>query len=169
MKSIGFPPGSNNFRLAVMVILIALLMVVFFYYLEGAERELERRSIQQTNRIINSSMMVVFSELAVRGELNLLNEYIGANPFESMREFNLVPPTYQGVVQSISLTGDRVGWFYLEAERLVVYKGIFEESVLYYSLTLSFDDLDGNEKFEQGKDVVRRLFLKPLPQSKANY
>lgn len=146
-----------------MVILIALFIVVFLYYLDGAEKELERRSVQQTNRIINSSMMIVFSKLAIRGELNRLNDYVGANPFEFMQDFNLVPPAYQGVVQSKSLTGDRVGWFYVEEEKIVVYKGIFEENILRYTLTLSFKDIDRNGKFDQGKDSVSRLFLKPLP------
>ena len=69
MNTLGSHPGAIVFRLSIMIILIAILTSVFFSYLEDTEKELERSSIMQTKRVIDSSLAVVFASYAVGGRL----------------------------------------------------------------------------------------------------
>ena len=85
MNTLGSHPGAILFRLTLMVILIAILIMVFMSYLEDTERELERVSISQTKKIIDSSLAVVYSTYAVNHRLDELNDLEGGNPFEFCR------------------------------------------------------------------------------------
>jgi hypothetical protein len=81
MNTIGSHPGAIVFRLGIMIILIAIMMAVFFSYLDDTERELERVSVLQTKKIIDSSLVVVFATYAVNNRLGELNDLDGGNPF----------------------------------------------------------------------------------------
>ena len=121
MNTIGSHPGAILFRLTLMVILIAILIAVFMSYLEDTERELERASISQTKKIIDSSLAVVFSSYVVRRRLDELNDLDGGNPFVFLREFGILPPGYRGVIQSLPDAEQDPGWYYIEPRRMVVY------------------------------------------------
>jgi hypothetical protein len=58
MSTIGSHPGAINFRLSVMVILILLFIYIFLHYAEKAEKAIELQSMQQTQRIINSGLVL---------------------------------------------------------------------------------------------------------------
>lgn len=159
MKTIGSHPGAILFRLSLMIILIAILMVVFFRYADSTQKELERQSIMQTKRIIDSSLAVVFASYAAKGRLNELNELDGGNPFTFLQEFKLVPPGYKGEL-NFNLRHDiDPGWYYLSHRGLVAYKSHFIGSDSYFAIELDYRDLNQSGHFERGIDRFKNLYF----------
>jgi hypothetical protein len=160
MKSIGFPPGSNNFRLLMIVILVATLWVLFFYYTEQISIETEKASIQQTKNIINSTLAVVFATYAVKGELDGLNELNGGNPFIHLAEYKLTPTNYQGEIRAANLNEIDPGWYYEIVNKKVIYKSYFDDRVYSFSIVLDYKDVNGSGQFESAVDDYQRLYFK---------
>lgn len=163
-KTIGSHPGAISFRFSLMVILILIFISFFFIHIRDAERDIERVSIEQTKRVIDSSLVVVFSSLAIKGELNQLNRLVGANPFELMRDFSLTPTGYKGIVETASLIGEESGWYYVKGSQQITYKPRYDENRRTFKLMLDFDDLNQSGIYEVGEDNFRHLYLKQLPQ-----
>jgi len=165
MNTIGSHPGAILFRLSIMIIVIAILAVIFFRYTEGTQKELERQSILQTRRIIDSSLAVVFASYAVKGRLDELSQLDGANPFVFMQEFNLLPTSYRGEIASENLADLKPGWYYNRAGGDVVYVPRFLSDREWYSLALNYDDDNQSGRFEVESDRFRNLQFvrKPRP------
>lgn len=157
MNTIGSHPGAILFRLSIMIILIAILMTVFFSYLEDAEEGLERSSILQTKRIIDSSLAVVFATYAVGGRLDELNDLRGGNPFVFLEEFRILPPGYVAAIDTDLDAGREPGWYYLSQRRLVAYKSLFTGADSYFKVVLNYDDLNQSGSFESQADRFRNL------------
>lgn len=180
MKSIGSPPGANNFRLLLIVILVAALWMFFLDYTDGISVETENASIQQTKNIINSSLVLVFATYAVKGELDRLNELVGANPFIHLAEynaelddanpfipfaqFNLMPVNYQGEIKVENLDEIDPGWYYNKGNKKIIYKSYYADQIYIYSIVLDYKDVNGSGRFESTVDEFRRLHFKQLPQ-----
>ncbi len=163
MNTIGSHPGAVRFRLAVMVIVIAILMLVFFSYLDGSARALERQSVLQTKRIIDSSLTVVFAEHAVRGELHKLDEVDGANPFEFLRQLAIPVPSYRGEIES-ELDADLApGWYFQKHRARVAYKSHFGGKDSYFRVNLGYEDSNRSGRFESGFDRFRYLRFDEIP------
>lgn len=157
MKTIGSHPGAILFRLGVMVIIILILIIVFLDYFDDTRLEVERASILQTKKIIDSSLAVVFATHAVNGRLDDLNELDGANPFEFLAEYRLVPPGYQGVIEQELSADLEPGWYYLRHRNRVAYKARFLDRDSYFRIVLTYDDLDQSGRFEARSDKFRSL------------
>ncbi len=157
MNTLGSHPGAIVFRLSIMIILIAILTAVFFSYLEDTEKELERSSIMQTKRVIDSSLAVVFASYAVSGRLHELNDLHGANPFVFLEEFGILPPGYAGSLKTDPGSGTAPGWYYLEHRRVVVYKSRFIGSDSYYTVLLNYEDNNDSGFYEPNEDRFRNL------------
>jgi hypothetical protein len=157
MNTIGSHPGAIVFRLGIMIILIAIMMAVFFSYLDDTERELERVSVLQTKKIIDSSLVVVFATYAVNNRLGELNDLDGGNPFVFLQEFELLPPAYVGEVESDLSADQAPGWYYLAHRGKVVYKSYFTDSDSYFAVVLDYQDNDESGSFEPGTDKFRNL------------
>ncbi len=157
MNTIGSHPGAVRFRLAVMVILIAILMLVFFSYLDGSARALERQSVLQTKRIIDSALTVVFAEYAVRGELDRLERVDGANPFRILDELEIPVPSYRGEIESELETDMAPGWYYQKHRSRVAYKSRFGGDDTYFRINLGYEDTNRSKRFESGVDRFRFL------------
>jgi hypothetical protein len=157
MNTIGSHPGAIIFRLAVMLILILILILVFLSYIEDAQKGVERSSILQTKRIIDSSLAVVFAHYAVKGRLDDLNEINGGNPFVFLSEFEIAPPTYQGVIDTDLSVATPPGWYYLEHRRLVAYRARYIETDSYFAIVLNYEDKNHSGKFEAGIDLFKNL------------
>jgi hypothetical protein len=161
MNTIGSHPGAIIFRLCVMVLLILILVIVFFSYLDGTQKSVERSSIQQTKRIIDSSLAVVFATYAVKGRLNDLNEINGGNPFVFLAEYQMVPPAYQGVMDQDIDVDTAPGWYYLKHRKRVVYKAHYLESDSYFAIILAYEDRNNSGIFESQNDNFKNLrFIK---------
>ncbi len=157
MNTIGSHPGAILFRLSVMIIVIAILVVIFFRYTNDTQKAIERQSIMQTRRIIDSSLAVVFASYAVKGRLSELNQMEGANPFVFLEEFNLRPTTYRGEIAREDLAMLKPGWYYVQTTGNVVYVPRFLLDPEWYSLKLNFDDDNQSGLFESESDRFRNL------------
>ena len=157
MSTIGSHPGAILFRLSIMVVLIAIMMVIFFSYVEDTERELERASVLQTKKIIDSALAVVFATYATRNRLHELNDLDGGNPFVFLKEYQILPPAYVGE-RDHDLSADEIpGWYYLTHRRLVVYHSYFSELDSYYTVVLSYQDSNESGSFEPATDKFQSL------------
>ena len=117
MNTIGSHPRAVLFRLSIMIILIAIMMVIFFSYVDDTERELERTSVLQTKKIIDSALAVVFATYAVRNRLHELNDLDGGNPFVFLKEYQMLPPAYVGEIDHDLSTGRGTGLVLPEASQ----------------------------------------------------
>lgn len=165
MKTLGSHPGAILFRLGVMIILIAILMVVFFSHVEDTEKALERTSILQTKKVIDSSLAVVFATYAVEGRLQELDRLDGSNPFEFLKEYKISVPSYVGVIDSDPDSSLDAGWYYLGHRGLVLYKSRFVDSDEYFTVVLAYDDMDGSGSFDAKSDRFRGLRFNSLKEN----
>lgn len=157
MNTIGSHPGAILFRLSLMIILIAIMMTVFFSYLDATQRELERTSIIQTKKIIDSSLAVVFATYAVKGRLNELNDIDGSNPFIYLREYQVLPPAYQGEIDHDVSNDLSPGWYYLKHRKRLVYVSRYLEIDYYYAIILNYEDVNQSDRFESTIDKFQNL------------
>ncbi len=157
MNTIGSHPRAVLFRLSIMVILIAIMMVIFFSYVDDTERELERTSVLQTKKIIDSALAVVFATYAVRNRLYELNDLDGGNPFVFLKEYQMLPPAYVGEIDHDLSTDEVPGWYYLRHRRLVAYHSKFNELDSYFTIVLNYQDNDKSGSFEPATDKFENL------------
>jgi hypothetical protein len=164
MKQISTPPGALKFRLIAIVILVIVFMLAFLNYTNGISASLEKTSIRQTKNIINSTLVVVFANYTVKGELERLNEVNGGNPFEYLERYSQVPVTYRGEIDVDDLEQGRPGWYYDRQNGLALYKTFYDDKIYYFTIVLDYHDLDGSGRFESEIDDFQRLHLRQLPQ-----
>jgi len=164
MKQISVPPGALKFRLVLIVILVIILILVFFNYTSRISVAIEKTSIQQTKNIINSTLMVVFASYAVKGELERLNELNGANPFEYLENYSLLPVTYRGDIGVDKSTDSSPGWYYDGVNGIAIYKPLYDDKDYYFRIELDYRDVDGSGRFEPAVDQFGRLSLRQLPR-----
>ena len=93
MNTLSSHPGAILFRFGMLAIIIVILIGVFLSYVEEAQKTVERASILQTKRIIDSALAVAFSTYAVRGNLSDLNELNGGNPFQRKSK-SVISPSF---------------------------------------------------------------------------
>lgn len=159
MRYLGSQPGGLLFRAVVTALLILILVVQFFRYVEDVERETEIASVEQTVRIVNSSLLVYFSKLAINQRLNDIGELEGRNPFPLLEPYGLLPAEYDGEVETISDAELESGWFYVKDVGEVIYRYRYQDKLDRYRLSLKFDDRDENSLFEHEVDRVYALHL----------
>jgi len=164
MKQISVPPGALKFRLVMTITLVIILILVFFNYTSRISVTLEKTSIQQTKNIINSTLMVVFANYAVKGELERLNELSGGNPFEHLENYNLLPATYRGDIGVDQSEDKTPGWYYDGANGLAIYKPLYDDKDYYFRIELDYRDVDGSGRFEPAVDQFGRLSFRQLPR-----
>ena len=157
-------PGALLFRTLLSILLILILIVVFFDYVDDTQRELERSSIAQTRRIVDSSLAVAFASYAVENRLDDLNELDGGNPFVLLRTYQVLPAAYRGEVDHDLDAEMSPGWYYLRHRRVVAYRTQFLDADRYFRLRLNYDDRDANGRFDHLEDEFRNLQFEPLPQ-----
>lgn len=157
MSTLGSHPGAVLFRFSMMIILIAIMMVIFLSYVDDTERELERTSVQQTRKIIDSALRVVFATYATRNRLHELNDLDGGNPFVFLKEYQMLPPAYVGESDQDLSADERPGWYYLRHRRQVVYHPKFNEHDRYFTIVLNYRDNDKSGSFEPATDRFESL------------
>lgn len=159
MKTLGSHPGAILFRFSVTVIVILILIRIFLTYAEETQQTFELNSIQQTKRIVDASLAIVFSTYAIERRLQDLERLDGANPFPILGAYQLLPAAYQGVVEDAPAADATPGWYYLERPGLVVYRPRYLAGDRVFRVGLNYDDLNGSGRFEAAGDRVRGLQL----------
>lgn len=165
MKTLGSHPGAILFRLSVMTIIIVILVVVFFRYVDDTQIALERESVMQTKRVIDSALAVAFARYAVDGRLDELNRLDGGNPFAFLEQYKMLPAAYRGEIDNGSFAGLDPGWYYDRSSGHVVYLPRFQADTEYFRVVLLYEDRNGSGLFEAGHDSFRQLqfIKKPRP------
>jgi len=159
MKTIGSHPGAILFRLGIMVILIAILVAVFFTYVADVQKNAERAAITRTKGLINSSLAVVFATYAVQSRMSELNDIDDANPFEFLREYQMLPATYAGEIEHALNDQLKPGWYYLKSRRQVTYKPRYLDEVFRFELKLSYQDKNDSGRFEPEIDTFQGIYF----------
>ncbi len=158
MKTIGSHPGAIAFRLSAMVILIMAFLAVFLHYAGEAERTIELQSIRQTQRLVDSALVVAFATHAAEGRLGELAALDGADPFVALADYFQHNINYRG-----KLAGDPAtiepGWYFRESSGDVVYMPLHLGEPLYFRMALLYDDADGDGLFDFSTDRFRALKL----------
>ncbi|MCP4979681.1 MAG: hypothetical protein GY935_04210 [Gammaproteobacteria bacterium] len=163
MNTLGSHPGAILIRLSLMILLIVILMMVFFSYLDDAEREVERASVLQTKKVIDSALALVFATYAVNNRLNELNDLNGGNPFLFLQEYQMLPPAYAGELDRDPAIDQAPGWYYLSHRKMVVYKSFHLDSDSYFKIVLNYQDNNQSGLFEAASDKFNNLrFVKIL-------
>lgn len=157
MNTLGSHPGAIVFRLSIMIVLIVILVSIFFSYLDDTERALERTSILQTKKIIDSSLAVVFATYAVNNRLNDLNDLDGGNPFVHLAEYGMLPIAYVGETDRDLDQDQASGWYYLTHRKILVYKSLFSDADHYFKITLNYQDNNQSGSFESASDKFKSL------------
>jgi hypothetical protein len=157
MKTIGSHPGAILFRMSIMVILIAIMIMVFFFHVGDTEKQIERASVLQTKRIIDSALAVVFSTHAVRRQLDQLNDFDGGNPFVFLEQYSMLPAAYVGEIGHDAVRDLEPGWYYLSHRRIVLHKSFFDDSDTYFRIKLSYQDNNRSGSFEAAADKFNSL------------
>lgn len=152
--SLASVPGALVFRALLTAVAILILILVFFSYVDRTQRAFERNSIQQTERIIDGSLAVVFATYATSQRLNDLNELDGANPFDFLQ---LPPLAYRGEVEGLSMGNSEPGWYYLRDRGLVAYKAFHLDSDIYFRVRLKYRDVNNSGRFEAASDEFQNL------------
>jgi len=147
-----------------MIILIVILVSIFFSYLEDTEREIERTSILQTKKIIDSSLAVVFATYAVNNRLNELNDFDGGNPFVYLAEYGILPTAYVGETDHDLDEDQQPGWYYLTHRKILVYKSLFSDADHYFKIVLNYEDKNRSGSFEPSSDRFRGLQFVKISQ-----
>ncbi|MCP4874219.1 MAG: hypothetical protein GY896_01930 [Gammaproteobacteria bacterium] len=140
-----------------MILLIVILMMVFFSYLDDAEREVERASVLQTKKVIDSALALVFATYAVNNRLNELNDLNGGNPFLFLKEYQMLPPAYAGELDRDPAIDQAPGWYYLSHRKMVVYKSFHLDSDSYFRIVLNYQDVNQSGLFESSTDKFQNL------------
>ena len=169
MSTIGSHPGAIVFRLSIMIILIVTLVSIFFSYLEDTERELERTSILQTKKVIDSSLAVVFATYAVNNRLNELNDLDGGNPFVHLAEYGILPNAYVGETDNDLDQDQKPGWYYLTHRKVMVYKSLFSDADHYFKIVLNYQDNNESGSFESASDKFQSLQFVNIDKPEQSY
>ena len=159
MKTIGSHPGAINFRLIMMVILILVFTYVFLVYAEKAEKAMETQSIEQTKRIINSALVVAFATHATSGKLDDLDRLDGGNPFELLKEYLILPVSYQGEREVTDPKSLPSGWHYDLNSGDILFVPFFLSEIHVFRVKLGYIDSNQSGSFEAAEDEFRRLSL----------
>jgi hypothetical protein len=159
MKTLGSHPGAINFRLSAMVILILLFIYVFLHYTDEAEQAIELQSVEQTRRVIDSALFIVFATYATEGRLDQLADLEGGNPFEFLKEYLAHSIPYRGEIESHEMSGAESGWYYLAGRGDLIYVPFHLSEPRVYRVRLDYDDVNGNGRFDSAADQFKSLKL----------
>ncbi|MDH3759899.1 MAG: hypothetical protein OEU50_02890 [Gammaproteobacteria bacterium] len=159
MKTLGSHPGAINFRLSAMVVLILLFIYVFLHYTDKAEQAIELQSVEQTRRVIDSALFIVFATYATQGRLDDLAALEGANPFEFLKEYLAHTIPYRGEIDRFETAGEESGWYYLAGRGDLIYVPFHLPEPQVFRVRLNYGDGNGNGRFDSATDQFRSLKL----------
>ncbi len=143
-------------------IIITLILITFIQnQIEQKQGHFEEASLQQTTRVIDSALTLVFAQYAVKHRLNDLNQLDGANPFVFLQQYQLLPTPYHGVKNQDLTQDDAPGWYYLPHRQLTIYKPNHLDSDRSFRVVLGYQDLNQSQRYETNLDQYQYLKFRP--------
>jgi len=162
--------GFSLLELVVVIVVVSLLMVVAVDRLLRLRFEAERVMVESMLTGLRSALYIEFAGAAVRGRTDqLAAAAYGSNPMAVLAER---PGTYAGEYSAADPAAVAPGsWYFDTRERHLVYVVRFPEQFesalpgparARFRVEPDFDDLDGNGRFDPGRDSARGLRLVPV-------
>jgi prepilin-type N-terminal cleavage/methylation domain-containing protein len=154
-------------ELVIVIVIVSLLMVVAVDRLVRLRFEAERVMVESMLAGLRSALYIEFAGAAVRGRTGAAAaEAAGSNPMKLLAER---PDTYAGEYAAADPDAVAPGsWYFDTKERALVYVVRFPEQFVTalpgrprarFRVEPDFDDLDGNGRFDPGRDAPRGLRL----------
>ncbi len=162
--------GFSLLELVIVVVLVSLLLVVAVDRLLRLRFEAERVMVESMLTGLRSALYIEFAGAAVRGRTDAMAAAAaGSNPMKLLAER---PDTYAGEYAAADPASVAPGtWYFDTRERHLVYVVRFPEQFVTplpgparvrLRVEPDFDDLDGNGRFDPGRDSARGLRLVPV-------
>lgn len=161
MNNISSQPGAGIFRSVSSILLIFILATLFLLKMEDTSRQVEEAAIKQRVIAINTALASVIYQTAVSGNLDKLNYLNNKNPFYYLALYESLPKDYLGAVDSISEIQQQ-GWYYFSKDNQAIYRKI-DGAILFFYLDFNYNDVNANQYYDPGKDIINALVLKKAP------
>jgi prepilin-type N-terminal cleavage/methylation domain-containing protein len=156
-------------ELLIAIVIISVLVVVAIDRLLALRYEAERATVQSVIGALRSALYIEFAAAAARGQIERMDVARGSNPMERLAE---KPDSYAGEFFGADPGLFEPGtWYFDTRDRALVYLVRFPQQFitplngsprLRLAVEPDYDDLDGNGRFNPGRDPVRGLKLVPL-------
>jgi prepilin-type N-terminal cleavage/methylation domain-containing protein len=161
--------GFSLLELVLVVVLVSVLAVAAIERLLAVRYEAERATVQSVLGAMRSALYIEFAAAAARGQLARMELMPGSNPMLRLAE---KPDSYAGEFYGADAgTFEPGSWFFDTQARALVYIVRFPERFetalpgpkrLRVAVEPDYDDVDGNGRFDPGRDPLRGLKLLPL-------
>ena len=162
--------GFSLLELVIVIVVVSLLMVVAVDRLLRLRFAAERVMVDSMLAGLRSALYIEFAGAAVRGRTDAMAAAAaGSNPMKLLAER---PDTYAGEYAAADPASVAPGsWYFDTRERHLVYVVRFPEQFVTplagpararLRVEPDFDDLDGNGRFDPGRDSARGLRLVPV-------
>lgn len=162
-----FPRGFSLLELLIVIVIISVLTVVAIDRLLRLRFEAERVMVDSMLSGLRSALYIEFAGAAARGRPDALAAAAGGiNPMQLLAER---PETYAGEYAAADPAAVAPGaWYFDTRERHLVYVVRFPEQFVTalpgpararFRVEPDYDDLDGNGRFDAGRDSARGLRL----------
>jgi prepilin-type N-terminal cleavage/methylation domain-containing protein len=158
--------GFSLLELVVVVVIVSLLALAAIDRLLKLRFEAERAGVQSVVGALKSALYIEFAAAAARGEIGRMGEAAGSNPMVRLAE---KPEGYAGEFYGADAAVFEPGsWYFDTRDRALVYVVRFPEQFssalagtprARFAVAPDFDDLDGNGRFDAGRDALRGLTL----------
>lgn len=159
--------GFSLLELVIVIIIISLLTVVAIDRLLRLRFEAERVMVDSMLSGLRSALYIEFAGAAVRGRADAVAAAAaGSNPMKLLAER---PDTYAGEYAAADPAAVAPGsWYFDTRDRTLVYVVRFPEQFssplpgparARWRVEPDYDDVDGNGRFDPGRDSARGLRL----------
>ncbi|HTT08839.1 MAG TPA: hypothetical protein VMH34_08635 [Gammaproteobacteria bacterium] len=159
----------GRFETALVVILTSILATVFYHRVQRLEADMDHAAIDLMINQVSTQLLIFESELTMTGKTGQLAEYDGRNPFE--RIFS-APPNYAGEIDGDRPTLMAPGhWYFDKKNGQIIYRvvndryfkgGLPGPGRIRIRLSLKYEDVNGNGRYDAGVDQIQGLVLKKL-------
>jgi type II secretory pathway pseudopilin PulG len=160
---------SRSSSYAIVIVIISLLAAIATDRLLKLRFEAERVTVESIVAAMRSALYIDFAAAAARGQTEPIDTAGGSNP---MLRLDGKPASYAGEFYGPDPAVFEPGtWYFDTRDRAIVYIVRFQERFVTglngpprarFSVELDYEDIDGNGRFDAGRDTVLGLKLVPL-------
>jgi hypothetical protein len=159
----------GRFETALVVILTGILMTVFHQKVQRLEADMDHAATDLMINQIRTQLLIFQNELTIAGKTGQLADYEGRNPFDRIFD---APSTYAGEIDGDQPALMAPGhWYFDKKDGRLIYRVIndryFKSDVpgpgrIRFRLSLNYEDVNGNGRYDAGVDRINGLVLKVL-------
>ena len=158
--------GYSYLEMVAAIGIISVLIVTAINLLAGLRIDAERTAMESMVGALRSALGINVAEFITKGNVAGLRSLEGSNPMDRLAE---QPKSYIGPRAGVNPnTIDRGKWYFDSDTRTLVYRVINEANFVgsagsparaRYQVKLVYADVNGNQVFDQGVDVIEGVRL----------